>query len=149
VTERPDAPNRPSGAFTNGASENGASTVESSLADDDVFGVPEPHGRWWTRNPLRVKLVALILLLVALAMVFISVASRVFLNQYMIDRTDTQLRTFAETANLSELNQYADVPIPTDYVTGRQLPSGQWQFKFWNRYDVEDLPTVDLSHDRA
>ena len=135
MTERPDSSSRPPGS----------STVEGSLADDDVFGVPEPHGRWWTRNPLRVKLVALILVLVALAMVFISVASRVFLDRYMVDRTDAQLRTFAETANLSELNAYGDVPIPTDYVTWRQLPNGKWQFKYWNRYDVDDLPTVDLS----
>jgi two-component system, OmpR family, sensor kinase len=114
--------------------------ARDSLVDShDWFGPPEPRGRWWTRNPLRVKLVALILVLVALALVFISVASTVFLNRYLTDRADTQLIAFAKTVN--GMAPGSNVVVPPDYFFIRQEGlDGHWQL--YGELKNDDLPAV-------
>jgi two-component system OmpR family sensor kinase len=111
----------------------------------DWFSHSEPRGRWWTRNPLRVRLVALILVLVALALVFISVASTVFLNRYLTDRADTQLTSFAKNVNGMEVG--ARVVVPPDYFFAREAADGTWVVYGDPALTTQDLP--DVSTDLA
>jgi two-component system OmpR family sensor kinase len=55
--------------------------------------------RWWTRNPLRVKLVAAAVVLVALALIVISVGSTTFINRFLVSQVDDRLQTFANQLN--------------------------------------------------
>src|SRR5947207_9695470 len=66
------------------------------------------------RTPLRVKLVAAILLLVTAALLVIGAANVLVLRSYLIDRTDEQLRGAAATRELN--NSRVRVVVPVDYV---------------------------------
>jgi two-component system, OmpR family, sensor kinase len=127
-------------SFTSSSDFTPESTKDSRdvFDHDDFFGAQEPRGRWWTRNPLRVKLVALILVLVALALLFISVASTVFLNRYLTDRADTQLSGFAKTVN--GMPPGSNVVVPPDYFFIRQ-EDGVWKL-YGTELANDDLPAV-------
>ncbi len=91
-----------------------------------------PHARWWTRNPLRVKLVGAVLVVVALALIVIGTSSAYFLNQYLLDRSDSQLTTLAHTANRllsSPSDLRTQVILPTDFVAGHYV-AGDWYVVF-------------------
>jgi two-component system OmpR family sensor kinase len=83
--------------------------------------------------------------MVALALVFISVASRVFLNAYLVDRADAQLYSFASSVNTPQFRSSDKVYWPTEYIVGYRSPDGQWLYVAWDRYTNPDLPNVDTS----
>ncbi|MGX7670115.1 ATP-binding protein [Plantactinospora sp. DSM 117369] len=76
-------------------------------------------------TPLRVKLVAAVLVLVAAALVVISVMTAFFLRSYLVGRIDDELASFARDANAQEVQRlYDDVAagrgaLPTDYLIVR------------------------------
>ena len=70
------------------------------------------------RTPLRLKLVAAILLLVTFALLVIGAASVFVVRGYLVDRMDEELRTAAYTVNQREFE--ADYPaglvVPAEYI---------------------------------
>lgn len=70
------------------------------------------------RLPLRVKLVAAMLAMVALALVVISAASAVLLRSYLVERVDDDLARVTESVNYSALAGQDTVVVPTDYLIG-------------------------------
>ena len=71
--------------------DEGAERDESDEAGEDT---DEPKGHWWTRTPLRVKLVAAVLSLMTIALLLVGAASVVALQGYLVDRVDGQLDAF-------------------------------------------------------
>jgi len=92
-------------------------------------------------TPLRVRLVAAVLALVAAALVVISALTAFFLNSYLVARIDDELNGYARSQNFDVLNEGTLNSLPTDYVFVRASASRQ-------RVDVvrdrqlanEDLP---------
>ncbi|HEX6872403.1 MAG TPA: HAMP domain-containing sensor histidine kinase [Micromonosporaceae bacterium] len=107
----------------------------------------EPKGRWWTRNPLRVKLVAATLALVAFALVVISVSSAYALNNHLLARADSQLTAVARTINIAALYQTPTVLLPTDYVAGVPDGNGGWVPRYYDsdHFSSADLPAVSTN----
>jgi two-component system, OmpR family, sensor kinase len=67
--------------------------------------------------PLRVRLVAAVLALVAAALVVISVTTAFFLNSYLISRIDDELRGYlAGSPNFRNMSQDRRTMLPTDYI---------------------------------
>ena len=104
---------------------------------------------WATRNPLRVKLVAAMLALVAIALVLIGATSVFALRQYLIDRMDGQLETskvnLAQNGlNLNSITQSAQGMPPSDFLVAVQTDRGTLVF---SNYEPNQLPSFpgDLS----
>lgn len=98
------------------------------------------------RIPLRVKLIAAVLTLVAVALLVISTLTAVFLRSYLINQVDEELRV--TTRNLEtrgEFNVSDRLPVfPTDYlivVTSARtgLANGGYD---QDRFESRDLPPV-------
>jgi two-component system OmpR family sensor kinase len=127
----------------------------------DPLPAAEPKRRtgWFSRNPLRVKLVGAILLLVALALGVIGTASAYVLRQYLVDRVDSQLYGFAQgvvAANMNASNNgSATVFLPSEYVFGipdgkggwgLRTSSGDWGPPYSDRtLSPQDLPVVSTT----
>jgi two-component system OmpR family sensor kinase len=79
--------------------------------------------RWMTRNPLRVKLVAAMLALVAFALFVIGAASVFALRDYLVKRMDNQLwAAQARLENLTTTPQTTktEIGLPSDFVIAVQ-----------------------------
>ncbi len=92
---------------------------------------PSPSAGWFTRNPLRIKLLAAILGLVALALVVIGTASAYVLRQYLLDRTDAQLDSAAKTIEIARLggSTQFSLALPSDFAFGLADGKGGWGVK--------------------
>ncbi|TYB36133.1 HAMP domain-containing protein [Micromonospora sp. AP08] len=97
----------------------------------------------WLRSvPLRVKLVASVLALVAGALVVISVSTAYFLHNYLVDQIDQELRDSAD--RFQSLPPSGRLTLPSDYlVVLTDSNSGQAQAPVYdnNRFQERDLPT--------
>ncbi|MBB6033017.1 two-component system OmpR family sensor kinase [Phytomonospora endophytica] len=70
----------------------------------------------WQRTPLRVKLMAAVLLLVAIALILISVVSVTRLDSYLQDRVDSELTERVNTGLIKVNLTTSDIEgLPTDY----------------------------------
>ena len=78
----------PESTEDSGGSVSPAVTAESTSED----GSDEPRAGWFARTPLRVKLVAVMLALVSLALIVIGVGERVRPAQLLLGRIDGQLQ---------------------------------------------------------
>jgi two-component system OmpR family sensor kinase len=92
--------------------------------------------------PLRVKLVAAVLALVAAALLVISALTTYFLRNYLIAQVDSELRAAASSIENALVTARGPV-VPTDYLvvltdpnTGRVLGAAY----DYSRYRVDDLP---------
>ncbi|GAA4903512.1 two-component system OmpR family sensor kinase [Stackebrandtia albiflava] len=74
-------------------------TKTETPADPTDARAPGPLGRRWENTPLRVRLVAAVLLLVTGALVLMSVANVNSLQEYLIDRVDEDLRQRLDSRN--------------------------------------------------
>jgi two-component system, OmpR family, sensor kinase len=110
--------------------------------------VSEPS-RWRSLRgiPLRIKLVAAVLGLVAMALAVISVSSTLALKSYMVGRIDTQLRDTVQQAHDGTLPvRPADdtLALPSDSLIGVSV-SGGWKISTSSllvRSDLPKLPTI-------
>ncbi|MER7335080.1 MULTISPECIES: HAMP domain-containing sensor histidine kinase [unclassified Micromonospora] len=76
---------------------------------------PVHQGKTWLRGvPLRVKLVAAVLALVAAALLVISVATAYLLHTYLVGRIDGQLNALLDRGIVA--NQATANTLPTDYL---------------------------------
>jgi two-component system, OmpR family, sensor kinase len=92
--------------------------------------------------PLRVKLVAAVLVLVAAALVVISASSAFFLRRYLVEQVDSDLRT---TTNLvwGALENEAPVRMPSDYFVVLADSEQVGGFQYAEGYvPASDLPKL-------
>ncbi|MEV0428375.1 ATP-binding protein [Micromonospora sp. NPDC050495] len=121
---------------------------------------------WLRAIPLRVKLVASVLALVAAALVVISSLTAYFLHNYLVDRIDGELRDQLDrgvTVNQETLNT-----LPTDYLlaqwnstiqkgsvardralTDEDLPAGLTEQAWYDRHSNQDAFTTDGADKRV
>ncbi|MEV0649846.1 HAMP domain-containing sensor histidine kinase [Phytomonospora sp. NPDC050363] len=109
---------------------------------DTVLGRPVSSVRGgWQRTPLRVKLMAAVLLLVAIALVLISVVSVTRLNSYLQDRVDGELTGRVKTGLIKvnfDTGQFQG--LPSDYSLIVMRGAVAYRFKDDVKYQVEQLP---------
>ncbi|MCO1598069.1 HAMP domain-containing histidine kinase [Micromonospora sp. RHAY321] len=94
--------------------------------------------------PLRVKLVASVLALVAAALLVISSLTAYFLRNYLVGQVDNELRGSARSIESAVVEaKQGRLGIPTDYLVVVTSPSGDrvlgYQFDD-QRFDMADLP---------
>ena len=108
------------------------------------------------RVPLRVKLVAAVLAMVALGLVVISVVSALLLRSYLIERVDDDLVRVTQSANYTAYSGNETV-VPTDYLVAISV-ADRWRVEYLppgvDRADFPALPAVadpaePLPHARA
>ena len=128
--------------------------IRASMSDTgEVLDQEQPpHLRWWTRNPLRVKLVAAMLALVSLALIAISLASTLFLNRYLLERVDEQLRSAANSPSIKSLHDaamagqdaQAYMLMPTDYFVAFDINPGSNELSTAKTPEIvqADLPVL-------
>jgi two-component system, OmpR family, sensor kinase len=107
--------------------------------------------RRWGRVPLRVRLVAALMALLAFALLVISSASAFALRSYLLARADGQLASVAHTINLTVVSRMprTNVPLPTDFVVGTGNSQGGWEALLYDpQLDAADLPVV-VTNDAA
>ncbi|MGN9779022.1 ATP-binding protein [Micromonospora sp. H33] len=96
--------------------------------------------------PLRVKLVAAVLALVAAALLVISALTTFFLRSYLVDQVDAELRGSARNLELALLaGQEGPIGFPTDYlvvVTNRTNGEAYPEKYDVRRFQERDLPPV-------
>ncbi|MFB9235371.1 sensor histidine kinase [Plantactinospora siamensis] len=96
--------------------------------------------------PLRVKLVAAVLALVAAALLVISLATAYFLRNYLVGQADGELKTAASSVQyLSTLPDNANAQYwpPTDYFVALRQQNGQVQTAYdKNRFKTASLPVL-------
>jgi two-component system OmpR family sensor kinase len=100
--------------------------------------------RWWTRNPLRVKLVAAAVVLVSLALIVISVGSTMFINRFLVSQADDRLQTFAHMLNdpqfQATLTPNSKILPPSESLIVFRGRDGAWG----KTYDFTSLTEADL-----
>ncbi|MGI5145409.1 ATP-binding protein [Plantactinospora sp. CA-294935] len=100
-------------------------------------------------TPLRVKLVAAVLVLVAAALVVISVMTAFFLRSYLVGRIDNELASFARDADAQQVQRLYDnvaagrSALPTDYLIVR-ADREAWVFQplYDRTLDQNNLPAA-------
>ncbi|HEX2772966.1 MAG TPA: two-component sensor histidine kinase, partial [Micromonosporaceae bacterium] len=92
--------------------------------------------------PLRVRLVAAVLALVAAALVVISALTAFFLHNYLIGQVDTELRLSVHGLQSLPTNRPVTVGLPTDYMAVVITPTGQVDRVAYDdtRFGSDDLP---------
>lgn len=103
------------------------------------------------RVPLRIKLVALVLMLLTFAIVLIGVASNLAIGRYLTDKVDTDLEAAAarlQNASAAELQQLGEVqqlPLPSDYIIIFPVPSSQWPYIAYSGLAENEKPVFTES----
>jgi two-component system OmpR family sensor kinase len=118
---------------------------------------PRPRGFAWgrgllARTPLRVKLVAAVLALVAAALVITGTTSALALRDYQIKRIDGQLRDTSQKIDVTQFMPNRHTPIlPTHYLVAMAVPGLEPQAYVDPSLKPGDLPslptsTADIEH---
>jgi two-component system OmpR family sensor kinase len=131
------------------------STVDPVEPDGDST-VEEPKSGFLARTPLRVKLVAVMLTLVALALIVISFASAFGLRSYLISRIDDQLANGMANVLSQPLPQVCPEAVvvrdsPSDYLVGISIPSGNCVLSVYDEmtYGKDGIPKPPGSKEQA
>lgn len=103
-------------------------TLRSPLATRGMLALRLPLTGRLRSIPLRVKLVASVLVLVAAALVVISVSTTVFLRSYLQDKVDSELTGYLNRATKEMPIATPGGNLPTDYflarVSGKEVFGG-------------------------
>lgn len=92
--------------------------------------------------PLRVKLVAAVLALVAAALLVISSLTTFFLRSYLVGEVDAELTTQARTIAQVAALERPSAPFPTDYLLAvTDIRTGQIE---WIHFDDRRFSSADL-----
>ena len=100
-------------------------------------------------TPLRVKLVAAVLILVAAALVVISVMTAFFLRSYLIGRVDDELDTYLRESPPLGSTSSIGANLPSDYLVLWLAPTGQGQVTFDRRQFPENSNLPGALEDRG
>ena len=91
--------------------------------------------------PLRIKLVASVLALVAAALVVISLLTAFFLQSYLVGRVDSELDSYLDRAQQSMPSDATASSLPSDYmVVTASRSTGRGQIVYDKSLVPEDLP---------
>ncbi|MFF3065901.1 sensor histidine kinase [Oerskovia sp. NPDC057915] len=150
-----------------GAARPGAQAAPSGTGPDDAGqdlppvpppDGPRPYGRpvptkdwgWFARIPLRTRLVAIIMLLLAAGLGVAAVATSVFVSNYLVRQVDDQLKATATDVATDPESQFSQnaVRLPTDYYILYRWSNGVSQPLSFPRtalrYGVPDIPALSL-----
>src|SRR5690554_1923815 len=93
------------------------------------------------QTPLRVKLVAAVLALAAIAVLVISVASTLALRSYLTHRIDSQLHVVSR--QLVELGRVPQIgELPSTYIVAVQDRQGTTRISWYYPVTEQDLPPM-------
>jgi two-component system, OmpR family, sensor kinase len=124
---------------------------------ESVPGEPEERRwGWFARVPLRVRLVAIIVLLLGAGMVIAGLTTRTVVSNYLVDQLDTQLVQGAHGVSDLVGSDAAGPRVPTEYVVvlrdavGETHPAKAWP-QTEELYGSPEIPseTVDEALDRG
>ena len=112
------------------------------------------------RTPLRLKLVAALTALVAVALLVIGVSSVLAMHSYLIGRVDNELRSIAQTANQLGMENFqhpdtqSTVLLPSKYfdqlITPTGLSSAQYDKSHYQKAELPSVPpTTDAADDHV
>jgi two-component system, OmpR family, sensor kinase len=162
VTGSPAQPGRPQppevlppeSTEDSGVSVTPADGDESTSGDvkPAALSPAEPRAGWFARTPLRVKLVAVMLALVSLALIVIGSASAFALRSYLVGRIDGQLQqqvpVYARELRGAPCED-TPIRIPSDFLVaiGKLDCSGLGYDR--NTYTPDQLPSLPDSVDDA
>jgi two-component system OmpR family sensor kinase len=102
----------------------------------------------FARTPLRVKLVAAVLVLVTAALVITGAASALALRSYLVGRIDGQLRAASQRIDVGQLLFTQRAPIlPTNYFVLAAVPGVEPKALIYDRSlnEKDDLPSLRMS----
>ncbi len=108
-----------------------------------------------SRTPLRVKLVAAVMMLVTAALLVISVASTWALRSYLVGRVDSDLSAVAGAENQLAIESFqhpavkGSVALPSKYYAQLVGPTGQYMPQYGPQYQDTDLPVVPMNTSEA
>ena len=101
---------------------------------------------WWTRRPLRVRLVAVVVALVSVTLILTGVGSVVAMRDYLIGRVDSQLlvalaeiRVRSAQPELQGGTQFA----PSDYLVAYRARGFIRPYYYEPLYGERDLPVLE------
>src|SRR5690606_18976964 len=113
------------------------------------FGRPVPTEGWgwFARVPLRARLVAITVLLLAAGLGLASAVTTTVVSSYLVGQVDSQLRTSAGGIGASLLNSpSAASQLPSDYFVLFRDPSGTEQGLSWkatiSRFGEPTIPAL-------
>lgn len=142
----PTAPTDPAASGTPGVSGPPPPGRAEGTTAPRPFGRPVPTGewRWFARVPLRARLVAIIVLLLAAGQGLAAVATATVVSDFLVRQVDEQLeRSAANVANSSLTNQDTST-LPSDYYVLFRDRSGAETQLGWNptvrRYGTPSIP---------
>ncbi|WP_246857700.1 cell wall metabolism sensor histidine kinase WalK [Oerskovia sp. KBS0722] len=150
---RPGTRAAPSGPRADGATPTSPTEPTAPPPDE-----PRPYGRpvptkdwgWFARIPLRTRLVAIIMLLLAAGLGVAAVATSVFVSNYLVRQVDDQLRATSVDVAADPTSQFSpNTPgLPSDYYilyrwsNGVTLPLYSPRTPL--RYGLPDIPALSL-----
>ncbi|WP_402374229.1 sensor histidine kinase [Isoptericola rhizosphaerae] len=122
-----DRPDSTEPTFAAPAAPGAPSVAEGPPSGTDVPGptaeVPpgapdEQHWGWFAQVPLRVRLVAILVLLLGAGMIIAGLTTRTVVSNYLVDQLDTQLKQSAQgVARMTALNPAeGSQHIPSEYA---------------------------------
>ncbi|WP_020525027.1 sensor histidine kinase [Catelliglobosispora koreensis] len=95
------------------------------------------------RVPLRIKLVALVMLLLTFAIVLIGVASNLAIGRYLTDKVDSDLLAAAgqlQQAPPAVISSTQKLPLPSDYIIIYPNPGSEWHFSAYSGLPENERP---------
>ncbi|WP_407320584.1 HAMP domain-containing sensor histidine kinase [Isoptericola halotolerans] len=158
----PEVPRAASGAAVPPSSTDGATPGASegaapppgagATAEPASHGPQGSLGGWFARVPLRVRLVAIIVLLLGAGMIIAGLTTRTVVSNYLVDQLDTQLKQSAQgVARMTALNPTeSSQHIPSDYAVALHNCNGLYGGpEGWNatleRFGEPKIPEESLT----
>ncbi|WP_225228081.1 MULTISPECIES: sensor histidine kinase [Oerskovia] len=144
-------------AASSGTEADGAAT-EQHLPPVPPPDEPRPYGRpvatkdwgWFARIPLRTRLVAIIMLLLAAGLGVAAVATSVFVSNYLVRQVDDQLKATSVDVAADPDSQFSQNPtgLPSDYYILYRFSNGVTWPRYFARtalkYGLPDIPALSL-----
>ncbi|WP_240644062.1 sensor histidine kinase [Antribacter gilvus] len=93
--------------------------------------------------PLRARLVAIIVLLLAAGLFVASVVTRTVVSDYLVGQVDSQLEYSAASVAEASLSQQVSSPLPSDYyVLARTADGTEYPLRYTPTTDLYGTPTM-------
>ena len=116
--------------------------------------VPTENWGWFARIPLRTRLVAIIMLLLAAGLGIAAVATSAFVSNFLVTQVDDQLKATSVDVAADPESQFNQntVGLPSDYYILYRWSSGVNEPRYFAktvlRYGVPDIPALSLDEVR-
>ncbi|MGW8566940.1 sensor histidine kinase [Isoptericola sp. NPDC055881] len=157
TAQTPAVATGPAGTTADGRALPADPRTAASPADHGPGPARRSRWTWVERLPLRTRLVAITVLVLAAGLMLAAVLTRNLVSGYLIQQTNDQLRQSAKSVASLAVNQPSDVEprLPTEYYVAIHDADGKldtrvdgnpyaWEHNL-DRYGSPDLPVEDLN----